>query len=756
VLAVPAILCIYLNGHFRSRKKGDGIVNGNGIVAKVAELVAKAEQLYGKEGVEKIRKAYAYAAKSHEGQKRSSGEPFIIHPVEVALILMELGLDVDTVVAGILHDVVEDTGVTLQQLEGEFGTDIAKLVDGVTKLSRIEYKSKEEQQLESLRKMFVAMAKDIRVIIIKLADRLHNLRTLEYVDEEKQREKAYETLEIYAPLAHRLGIFKIKWELEDISLRYIDPRGYYDLVEKVAAKRREREAYIQDVIQTLKKKLNEMKIEAEIEGRPKNFYSIYRKMYMQHKSFEEIYDLLAIRVIVNSVRDCYAVLGIVHTLWKPIPGRFKDYIAVPKPNMYQSLHTTVIDSRGELFEIQIRTWDMHRTAEYGIAAHWKYKEGRRVSTDLDEKLAWIRQLLEWQSDLKDFREFVETLKIDLFSDEVFVFTPKGDVIDLPKGAGPLDFAYAIHTEIGNKCVGAKVNGKLVPLDYQLQTGDIVEIITSPNSRGPSRDWLKIVKTTQAKNKIKQWFKKERREENIIKGKEMLEKEAKRQGYVLSQLLKNEWIEPILKKYGFHLVDDIYAAVGYGGLTTSQVLVRLINEYKRYQKVAAAESEEDIAARQAKAERPKKHADNGIHVKGVDNILVRIARCCNPVPGDKIIGFITRGRGVSVHRADCVNVVNIAPEERHRLVDVEWSGEDKASYNAEIQIIARDRHLLLADITSTLANMDITLTAVNARTNRVRQAFINLSLEIKNTQQLEKVMRQLKKVPDILDVHRVNA
>jgi len=730
-------------------------MNGNGIQAKVAELESKAEQLYGKEGAEKVRKAYAYAAKAHEGQKRSSGEPFIIHPVEVALILMELGLDVDTVVAGILHDVIEDTGVTLQQLEGEFGADIAKLVDGVTKLSRIEYKSKEEQQLESLRKMFVAMAKDIRVIIIKLADRLHNLRTLEYVDEEKQREKAYETLEIYAPLAHRLGIFKIKWELEDISLRYIDPKGYYDLVEKVATKRREREAYIQDVIQTLKKKLDEMNIEAEIEGRPKNFYSIYRKMYMQHKSFEEIYDLLAIRVIVNSVRDCYAVLGIVHTLWKPIPGRFKDYIAVPKPNMYQSLHTTVIDSRGELFEIQIRTWDMHRTAEYGIAAHWKYKEGRKASTDLDEKLAWIRQLLEWQSDLKDFREFVETLKIDLFSDEVFVFTPKGDVIDLPKGAGPLDFAYAIHTEIGNKCVGAKVNGKLVPLDYELQTGDIVEIITSPSSRGPSRDWLKIVKTTQAKNKIKQWFKKERREENIVRGKEMLEKEAKRQGYVLSQLLKNEWIEPILKKYGFHSIDDIYAAIGYGGLTTSQVLVRLINEYKRYQKVTASESEE-VIAKQAKEGRPKRRTDNGIHVKGVDNILVRLARCCNPVPGDEIIGFITRGRGVSVHRADCVNVINIVPEERHRLVEVEWSGEDRASYNAEIQIIARDRHSLLADITSTLANMDIALTAVNARTNRVRQALINLSLEIKNTQQLEKVMRQLKKVPDILDVHRVNA
>ncbi|MBM7582298.1 GTP pyrophosphokinase [Caldicoprobacter guelmensis] len=731
-------------------------MSGNGIEVKVLELETKAEQAYGKEGLQLIRKAYDFAAKAHEGQKRSSGEPFIIHPVEVALILLELGLDVDTVVAGILHDVIEDTGVTLQQLENEFGGDIAKLVDGVTKLSRIEYKNKEEQQLESLRKMFVAMAKDIRVIIIKLADRLHNLRTLEYVDEEKQREKAYETLEIYAPLAHRLGIFKIKWELEDISLRYIDPKGYYDLVEKVAAKRREREAYIQEVIQTLKKKLEEMNIEAEIEGRPKNFYSIYRKMYMQHKSFDEIYDLLAIRVIVNSVKDCYAVLGIVHTLWKPIPGRFKDYIAVPKPNMYQSLHTTVIDSRGELFEIQIRTWDMHRIAEYGIAAHWKYKEGRKVSTDLDEKLAWIRQLLEWQNEFKDFREFVETLKIDLFSDEVFVFTPKGDVIDLPKGAVPLDFAYAIHTEIGNKCVGAKVNGKLVPLDYQLQTGDIVEIITSPNSRGPSRDWLKIVKTTQAKNKIKQWFKKERREENIIKGKEMLEKEAKRQGYALSQLIKNEWIEPILKKYGFHSIDDIYAAVGYGGLTTSQVLVRLINEYKKYQKVATSESEEEVTVKQEKEDKPRRRADNGIHVKGVDNILVRIARCCNPVPGDKIIGYITRGRGVSVHRVDCVNVANIAPEERHRLVDVEWTGEDKASYNAEIQIIARDRHSLLADITSTLANMDIALTAVNARTNRMRQAFINLSLEIKNTQQLEKVMRQLKKVPDILDVHRVNA
>ncbi len=725
------------------------------IESKVAELKSRAESVYGKESVEIILKAYDYAEKAHQGQKRSSGDPYIIHPLEVSLILLELGLDADTVAAGILHDVVEDTGSAPQELENEFGPEIAKLVDGVTKLSRIEYKTKEEQQVENLRKMFVAMAKDIRVIIIKLADRLHNLRTLEYVDEVKQREKAYESLEIYAPLAHRLGIFRIKWELEDISLRYIDPKGYYDLVERVATKRKEREDIIQEVIQTLKARLNEMNIEADIDGRPKNFYSIYRKMYMQHKDFDEITDLLAIRVIVNTVKDCYGVLGIVHTLWKPIPGRFKDYIAVPKPNMYQSLHTTVIDSRGELFEIQIRTWDMHRTAEYGIAAHWKYKEGRKVSTDLDDKLSWLREILEWQSELKDFREFVETLKIDLFNDEVFVFTPKGDVIDLPKGAVPLDFAYAIHTEIGNKCVGAKVNGKLVPLDYQLQTGEIVEILTSGSSRGPSRDWLKIVKTSQAKSKIKQWFKKERREENIDKGKEMLEREAKRQGYVLSQLMKNEWLEPIYKKYGFNSFDDVYSAIGYGGLTTNQILLRLINEYKRTQKAAAPEAADDTGAKQAKDDRHKKHYGKGIQVKGIDNILVRIARCCNPVPGDEIIGYITKGRGVSVHRVDCINLAEIT-EEQHRFIDVEWTEQDRASYNAEIQIIARDRQSLLADITSAIANMDITITAVNARTNRNRLASINLGVEIGNTQQLEKVMRQLKKLQDVLDVYRMNA
>jgi len=717
---------------------------------KIIQLHSKIKKVYGDENAEKAQKAISYAEKAHAGQFRSSGEPYIVHPLEVANILLELGLDVDTIMAGLLHDVIEDTGVTLQQLEEEFGAEVAKLVDGVTKLGRISYKTKEEQQVESLRKMFLAMAKDIRVIIIKLADRLHNLRTLEYVEEDKQREKAYETLEIYAPLAHRLGISKIKWELEDISLRYIDPKGYYDLVEKVSAKRREREAYIQEIIAALRSKLEEMKIDAEIEGRPKHFYSIYKKMYMQHKDFEEIYDLLAIRVIVNTVKDCYGVLGIAHTLWKPIPGRFKDYIAVPKPNMYQSLHSTVIGPKGQTFEIQIRTWDMHRTAEYGIAAHWKYKEGRKSSDELDNKLAWLRQLLEWQSDLKDAREFMEALKIDLYSDEVFVFTPKGDVIDLPKGATPLDFAYSIHSAIGNKCVGAKVNGKIVPLDYQLETGEIVEILTSSTSHGPSRDWLKIVKTSQAKSKIKQWFKKERREENIIKGREMLEKEAKRQGYSLPLLLKNEWLEPILKKYGFHSQEDLFSAIGYGGITTNQVLLRLIEEYKKANQV----SEEQVAKENKNAKR-RNSQDKGIDVKGIDNLMIRFAKCCNPVPGDSIIGYITRGRGVSIHRSDCTNLLDDAVE-KHRLIEVNWVGEHKAAYNAEIQIIARDRHALLADITNTLSDMKIPVTAVNARTSKNRYATININLEIVDTQQLEKVMKQFKRLTDVVDVHRVNA
>ncbi|NLN41686.1 MAG: bifunctional (p)ppGpp synthetase/guanosine-3',5'-bis(diphosphate) 3'-pyrophosphohydrolase [Clostridiales bacterium] len=720
---------------------------------KINMLETKAQQLYGDEGVKKIIKAYAYAENAHNSQLRSSGEPYIIHPLEVALILMDLGLDVDTIVAGLLHDVVEDTGVPIEELIKLFGAEVAGLVDGVTKLGKIAFKTKEEQQAENLRKMFLAMAKDIRVIIIKLADRLHNLRTLEYVDEEKQREKAYETLEIYAPLAHRLGIFKIKWELEDTSLRYIDPKGYYDLVEKIAIKRKEREKYIQEIIETLKIKLDEMNIEAEIEGRPKHFYSIYRKMYMQHKDFEQIYDLLAIRVIVNTVKDCYGVLGVAHTLWKPIPGRFKDYIAVPKPNMYQSLHTTVIDSRGELFEIQIRTWEMHRTAEYGIAAHWKYKEGKKSSSDFDEKLAWLRQLLEWQSDLKDAREFMESLKIDLFTDEVFVFTPKGDVVDLRKGATPLDFAYAIHSDVGNRCIGAKVNGRIVSLDYVLQTGDIVEILTSSSSSGPSRDWLNIVKTSQAKNKIKQFFKRERREENIEKGKEMLEREARRQGYSLSQLLPKDWPEAVWRKYGFNSAEDMYAALGYGGITTNQILFRLIDEYKKANKRERVE--ELDAKKDVKPQKIHTANDKGVKVKGIENIMVRFSKCCNPVPGDDIIGYITRGRGVSIHRVDCINLKDPLVETQ-RLIEVNWVDEYKASFSSEIQILARDRQMLLADITKAMSDMKINVTAVNARTTKNKQVVINIMIEINDIEQLRKVIKQLKKIDDVSDAYRVKA
>jgi len=715
-------------------------------------LVNRIKDIFGEDAAARVAEAYKFAEKAHADQKRSSGEPYSIHPLSVAKILTDLGMDVDTIIAGLLHDTIEDTGVTKEELEERFGREVAGMVDGVTKLSRLSYKSKEEQQVENLRKMFLAMAKDIRVIIIKLADRLHNLRTLEYVDEEKQREKAYETLEIYAPLAHRLGIFKIKWELEDISLRYIDPKGYYDLVEKVARKRKEREEFIQMVIAALKDKLNEVAIECEIEGRPKNFYSIYKKMYMQHKEFEQIYDLLAIRVLVNTVKDCYGVLGVAHTLWKPIPGRFKDYIAMPKPNMYQSLHTTVIGPEGEPFEIQIRTWDMHRTAEYGIAAHWRYKEGGKTSYDLDKKLAWLRQLLEWQNDSRDAKEFMESLKIDLFTDEVFVFTPKGDVIDLPKGATPLDFAYAIHSAVGNRCIGAKVNGKIVPLDYNLNTGEIVEILTTQSANhGPSRDWLKIVKTNQARNKIKQWFKKERREENIEKGKEMLEREAKRRGYTLSQLMQPEWVEGILKKFGFTSLDDLYSAIGYGGISTGPVLNRLIDEYRKANKQEA----EETVTKEQRSEKARSYSGNGIKVKGIDNVLIRIARCCNPVPGDPVIGYITRGRGVSVHRADCINLADDQVD-ANRLIEVSWAAENKASYNAEIQIVAHDRQALLADLTNAIAEIKINVTAINARTAKNKMVVININMDIHDTHQLEKVMKYLGRLPDVVDVYRVNA
>jgi GTP pyrophosphokinase len=697
-----------------------------------------------------IRRAYEFAKNAHSGQHRVSGELFIFHPLEVAIILADLELDIATIAAGLLHDVVEDTQYTVEDIEKNFGPEIALLVDGVTKLGKLEYRTKEEQQAENLRKMFLAMAKDIRIILIKLADRLHNMRTLKYLPKEKQKEKAVETVEIFAPLAHRLGISKIKWELEDLAFRYLEPEHYYELVDKVAKKRKEREEHINKMIAILREKLSAAGISAEIQGRPKHFYSIFKKMKEQNKSFDQIYDLTAVRVIVESIRDCYAALGVVHTLWKPIPGRFKDYIAMPKPNMYQSLHTTVIDSLGDPLEIQIRTYEMHKTAEYGIAAHWRYKEGDKGDRDFDKKLSWLREILDWQRELRDAREFMESLKIDLFSDEVYVFTPKGDVIDLPMGSCPIDFAYRIHTDVGNRCVGAKVNGKMVPLDYKLVNGDIIEIVTSAHSNGPSRDWLNIVKSTQAKNKIRQWFKKERREENIARGKEMLEKEAKRQGYDIFQLLKYDFMPNLLKKMSLSNLDDLYAAIGYGGMTSNQVLQKILDEYRK--NVKAEKTELTVDKTETKA-RGKKKVDQGIKVDGMDNLLIKFSRCCNPVPGDKIVGYITRGRGVSIHRTDCPNVISNLYD-RERLIEVKWEGFQETSYPVEIEASAYDRPGVLSDIINIIGDMKTTIDAVNARASKNGVAVIDLVLEINDKQHLETVMQKLRKVHGIYDVRRV--
>ncbi len=700
-----------------------------------------------------LDKAYQVSKSAHDGQQRVSGDPFIIHPVEVALILADLELDCTSIIAGLLHDTIEDTTFTYEELKAKFGEEVANLVDGVTKLGKIPYTTKEELQVENLRKMFLAMAKDIRVILIKLADRLHNMRTLKYMLPEKQLEKSKETLEIYAPLAHRLGISKIKWELEDLSLRYIDPKGYYELVDKIAKKRREREAYIKQIIETLREKTKELEVDAHLDGRPKHFYSIYKKMYEQNKTIEQIYDLFAVRVIVNSVKDCYAVLGLVHELYKPIPGRFKDYIAMPKPNMYQSLHTTLIGHEGLPFEVQIRTWEMHRVAEVGIAAHWKYKEGGAGDSDIDNKLSWLRQLLEWQKEMRDAKEFMETLKIDLFTDEVFVFTPKGDVINLPAGSTPVDFAYAIHSAIGNKMMGARVNGKIVTLEYVLKNGDIVEILTSANVHGPSRDWLKFVKSSQAKNKINQWFKKEKREENIVRGKELVEKELKKQGLTQTQLFKQEWIELILRKYTFNTLDDVYASIGYGGITANKIVSRLKEEYKKTLKPEELEEQIAEAVSQQKGDRKKKSVpENGIIVKGIENCLARISRCCNPVPGDDIIGYITRGRGVSVHRKDCVNVVNTIDGD-NRLIEVSWYTGTNVAYKADITVLANDRTALLMEITNVIGEAKIPLKAINARTTKEQVAIMNLTLEITNTEQLEKIIKKIKKVEGVFDVTR---
>lgn len=720
----------------------------------IENLLLKIEQYNPHADMEQIIKAYHFAESAHEGQFRNSGEKYFVHPFNVAMILADLNMDGPTIIAGLLHDVLEDTDITYESLSLEFGEEVADLVEGVTKLKKLQYKTKQENQAENLRKMVMAMAKDIRVIIIKLADRLHNMRTLEYMSEEKKKEKAVETLEIYAPLAHRLGMSRIKWELEDLSLRHLDPDGYYDLVEKVSKRRKEREEYIQVIIDELDEKLEEMNISCDISGRPKSFYSIYKKMVYQNKSFEQIFDLTAIRIIVDSVKDCYGVLGIVHTMWKPIPGRFKDYIAMPKPNMYQSIHTTVIGPEGEIFEVQIRTWDMHRTAEYGIAAHWKYKEGTVKTDNFDEKLTWLRQLLEWQKDLKDPKEFMETLKIDLFTDEVYVFTPRGDVINLPNGSTPVDFAYRVHTAVGNNCVGAKVDGRIVPLDYKLKNGNIVEILTSSNSNGPSRDWLKIVKSSQAKTKIRQWFKREAKGLNINKGKEMLEKEAKRQGYKLTNILKEDWLKNVSNKLSLNSSDDLYAGLGYGSITLSQVMPRLKELYNDYYQIEDDKIVSEPRIKEQPTPQRGRSVTQGISIKGVDNIKVRFSKCCNPVPGDEIIGYITRGRGVSIHRKDCPNISELDGHER--FIDVEWDTNEKAEYPVEIQIIATDRPGFLTEITQKINDSNLSLLSLNARTNKEKLVIINMTLEIKDIIQLKELIKGVKKIKGVIDVYRVTS
>jgi GTP diphosphokinase / guanosine-3',5'-bis(diphosphate) 3'-diphosphatase len=696
-----------------------------------------------------VEKAYSYALQAHSGQLRESGDSYIIHPLGVVMILAELELDLVTIIAGLLHDVVEDTDKSLEDIRAEFGEEVAVLVDGVTKLSRLDFTSKEEHQAETLRKMFIAMAQDIRVVLIKLADRTHNLRTLRYLNTHKQKEIARETLEIYAPLAHRLGIYMIKWELEDLAFRYMQPSEYFQLVDKLAKKRKEREHFINRIIWVLQDNLSEASIEAEIQGRPKHLFSIYNKMKTQGKDLNEIYDLTAVRIIVDSVKDCYHTLGIVHTIWKPIPGRFKDFIAMPKPNMYQSLHTTVFAAENELAEIQIRTWDMHRTAEYGIAAHWRYKEKVKDSGELDDKLTWLRQLLEWQHDYRDAREFIKDLKGDLFTDEVFVFTPKGDVIDLPAGSVTLDFAYKIHTDIGNHCTGARVNGRLVPLDYQLKTGDMVEVVTAKQG-SPSRDWLKIVKTSHAKNKIRTWFKKERREENIEKGREMIEREIKRINVEQRIMLKSDLLEEVGRSFNLMTVEDIYAAIGYGGISVHQVISRLREEYRRKKPDSATDDQEPAL----KTIKQRTETTPGVAIQGMDGLLIRVARCCNPVPGDDIIGFITRGRGVSVHRRDCPNLTHYNKKgEEGRLLEATWDNIEGTSYPVEIEISANDRKHLLADIMTSLNESRIEINAVSARTDKNRNATIHMTMVVRDQVHLDQIMSKIKKIKDVFTVRR---
>ena len=727
------------------------------------ELINSVLKYHPSTDISMIEKAYKVASEAHEGQKRKSGEPYIIHPLCVAIILADLELDKETIVAGLLHDAVEDTWMTYEEVEKEFGSEVALLVDGVTKLGQLSYSAdKVEVQAENLRKMFLAMAKDIRVILIKLADRLHNMRTLQYMRPEKQQEKARETMDIYAPIAMRLGISKIKVELDDLSLKYLKPDVYYDLVHKVALRKSEREQFVGAIVKEVKKHMDDANIKAQVDGRVKHFFSIYKKMVNQDKTIDQIYDLFAVRILVDTVKDCYAALGVIHEMYKPIPGRFKDYIAMPKPNMYQSLHTTLIGPNGQPFEIQIRTYEMHRTAEYGIAAHWKYKESSDgkapVGKSEEEKLNWLRQILEWQRDMSDNKEFMSLLKndLDLFADSVYCFTPQGDVKTLPSGSTPVDFAYSVHSAVGNKMVGARVNGKLVPIEYEIKNGDRIEIITSQNSQGPSRDWLKLVKSTQAKNKINQWFKKELKEDNILKGKEMLAQYARAKGFKIANYTKTQYLAAVLRKYGFRDWDSVLAAIGHGGLKEGQVFNKLVEAYDKENKKNLTDEQVLEAASETQEKLHIAKSKSGIVVKGIHDVAVRFSKCCNPIPGDEIVGFVTRGRGITIHRTDCVNVLNMSETDRTRLIEAEWQQPDtkeKEKYMAEIQVYANNRTGLLVDLSKIFTERKIDLRSINSRTSKQEKATISMSFEIGSKEELRSLIEKIRQVESVIDVER---
>ncbi len=720
----------------------------------IEDVLDKMKKNNKKSDLKLIRRAYDFAKEKHGDQLRKSGEPYIIHPVQVAYILAGLELDDATICAALLHDVAEDTEVTIKDIAKEFSSEIAEMVDGVTKLGNLKYTSAEEQQVENYRKMFLAMGKDIRVILIKLADRLHNMRTLKFLRRDRQLAISKETQDLYAPLANRLGMYSLKWELEDLSFKYLNPDEYREIVEGIDKKRGERLQFINQIVEQINEELKRQKIKAEITGRAKHLYSIYRKMQRDNKSLDQIYDLFALRILVDNVKDCYAALGVVHELYNPMPGRFKDYISVPKPNMYQSLHTTLIGPKGTPFEVQIRTYEMHRIAEFGIAAHWAYKEANKFKktsvTVQDDKLAWLREALEWQKDMQDPQEFLNTLKTELFVDEVYVFTPKGQIKVLPRGATPIDFAYCIHAEIGHHMTGCKINSKMMPIITALKNGDIVEIITSDQSKGPSRDWLKFVKSTSAKNKIQSWFKKTQRAENIEKGKDLIEKEIKRIGISYSKIFKNEYVQVALDRYKFNNVEDMYSAVGFGAITASKVIAKILEVYKKDNQDEYIEQtlEELINERTRKT----KPSSVGIVVKGIDNCLVRLSKCCNPVPGDEIVGFITRGRGVSVHRKDCVNVKDLISQE-DRMIDVYWYNEQNSSYNVDIEILANERNGLLADIIKQIASVKTRLVAVNSKVNKEKIVVTEVTVEVENLDDLNNILKALRKIDNVYEVNR---